>query len=154
MPDNVAYGASIFGVAGSFLGNVKIATGTATSTTAYGSFTEYGGTVVTSALTELSIPVPNGANGIIAVFAQGSAMGVPPQGIYSGNPAGYDMIFASPQGYAQGASSPTILEQIWSSNIGRVYGMIAGGNLSIGTGSIVLAAGQQGGTYYYTVLYY
>lgn len=150
MADNVAYGASIFGVAGSYTTPIKVATGQV-ALGGQASFNLLGGNGLTNYTA--SIPVPGGARGIIAVFAYNSTSAPPTPG----GADAYCTVAASPLGYMDGASATVLAvgSEPISSTYTALNPFISGGALEIGLGGIVLPIYENTSTtVYYTVIYY
>ena len=162
---NIKPGVSIFGVAstmpnqgsptlspgqsipsgyygGGSVSGIKVATGTATSGTAQDTFYNDNGSSGTAFTAyPLNIPVPSGANGIVAVFAFGAVSGDAVAGSSLGN--------VLPDGAAQ----PVLCQNL--AGLGNVNGrVIAGGALSLSTSGIVVPVYGSGDSCSYTVLYY
>jgi len=132
MADNVAYGSSIFGVAGTYTTPIKMASGVATAASGTTAFNKVSGGTVNYA--KLTIPVPNGARGIIAVVAEYTSGG--------------NGLAASPLGGLENVAACLAIVTYAGTQIA------SGGPLSLTTSSIVIPADQNSGTYNYTVLYY
>ena len=134
---NIGYGASIFGVAGSYTTPIKVASGSATSGTTAATFYNPQGSQITSpTLYELSVPVPTGARQIIGVFIL----------------SGWNVAFFCPLGNVgnQGTSNLGYMDSV--ATYGTYFG--TGGALSLTTTAIVVPAYYSASTYDYTVIYY
>lgn len=108
---------------------VKVATGSATSSTSTASFILVGGTSAGSY--SLSLPVPSGASNLVVILANDGTI----------------TTVASPSGYVYNAISSGLAASegnyIWE----------AGGALSLTTASIVIPAQESGSVYDYAVYY-
>lgn len=129
---------------------VKAQSGTVTSSSATGTFTEYGGTSLTSAYTA-TIPVPSGATQIIGVLTAQYDATTPP----AAQGDAFSMTNAMAAGYADGATASilAVMAVGTANNYTDNYSVIAGGDLSISTSSIVLPVREASYTTYYTVYY-
>ncbi len=156
---NIKSGVSIFSVAGSYAGaTIKVATGTvAVTTSPTKNFTLYGGNTTTfNAEYSVTIPVPSGAQEIIAVLCNPWSSYVPP---FTGDFQNVGTIIASEMGYACGTNDPTVLCHLTMPNSGSFtasWDFIAGQDLQVSTSGIVLPyqAGFGSPSIAYTVFYY
>ena len=150
VPGNIAYGKSIFGVAGSF-GNVRVASGSGSLSSTGSSFTKTTGGSLTAP--SATVPVPSGATRIHAVIVVSTSNSESPP--FSGVAGtGYQSLtIASALGYMDGGDASTLAvmhstEYGWNS-------FASGGVLSVSASSIVLpaVATNYGDTFYYTVIW-
>lgn len=116
---------------------VKVATGTATSTTVHGTFNYFNGATPSADSAywySLTLPVPSGANNLVFIEASVGANE-------------YATI-ASPLGYVwQGYAASSALDTYGN------YALASGADLSLTTASIVLPASASGSVYYFSVYY-
>jgi len=143
-PPNIAYGASIFGVAGSY--QVKTQSGL-NPTQVGGTFYKYGGG--TSNPTGVQIPVPSGATKIIGVIVNSLSSALP-SGYTTPTTTSTSISLAA--GYADGTTPAVLSSFTFSSTSTQQYNYVAGGSLSISTSGIVVPI-YPSGYIYYTVLY-
>lgn len=138
---------------GGGVNGVKVARGTATAAASTTTFYTYGGATTTQ-FCAVTIPVPAGITQLLSVYASYNASFTPPATgeAYGGS------IFATPQGYADGAAASVlaIYTGMYSGSSqgssGIYFNFISGGALALSTGSIVLPGGIS--DVYYYVIYY
>lgn len=124
---------------------VKVATGTVTPAGS-GTYTLYGGTTQTQS--NLTIPPPAGASTIIAVRA------IPETAVARTYTIG-GIVFASPHGYADGATPTVLAVGVIADSTSTVYvfNYVAGSPLSLTPSSIVLPTDGSSGAWQYAVYY-
>lgn len=149
VPGNIAYGKSIFGVAGTYLGNVKVATGTATGASSTATFNYQDGTANTQYY--VTITPPGGAQRILAVIAVAST-----ESPSADNPYAYTYTVGVPDGYANGTESNVTctMASLHNTSYIGLFNYENGGSLEISTSTIQLPIGGVGGaSVWYMVLY-
>ena len=136
---------------GGSVAGIKVATGAVTVGPEGQTFYYYGG-VATTSPGFVDVPVPSGAASILAVVVHVPVTSPPQEA-----GADYSYTFATPLGYADGATGTVLCHTVAPESSSKMYSSdwISGGALSLSATSIVLPMeAQWSGTAYYTVLYY